>query len=134
MENKFNFSRRVVDHRVPYDLNFAINQPTFTQGWKESYKQRWIGSLIKTYGLYAGFAACFVAIIGVYFDGIWRENRPLSHQSASFSGKNSRTLHFLRNYRNENTDLGNWNHNFACFEKDPNCGRDFTWALKTQKE
>ena len=128
MDQRFNYSRRVVDHRVTYDLNYSINKPSFAQGWKEAYKQRLLGNLMKSYGLYACFTALTTALIVSYADALWRENKPLSHQSTGFTSSGNRTFHFMKNHKNRLSDLGNWNHNFACFEKDPNCARDFDWV------
>jgi hypothetical protein len=116
-----------VDHRIPYDLNYSINRPAFTQGWKEAYKQRFIGNMIKGYGLYISGAVVLLGIFGSYADALYRESKPLSHQSAAFTGGKTvgRSVHFQREYKNKMNDLGDWNHNFACFEKEPNCGKDF---------
>lgn len=130
MESRFNLARKMADHRTPYDLNYAINRPPFAQGWKAAYKQKWLGILMKAYGLYGSFAVVVFSLTGIYLDALWREKKPLSHQSAAFKGENNRTAHFLRHHKNKNDDLGNWNHNFACYEKDPYCGRDFDWVYK----
>lgn len=44
--DKYNFSRRVVDHRVPYDLNHAINKPYFSLPWLQATKKRMVGRLV----------------------------------------------------------------------------------------
>lgn len=50
MENffidKYNFSRRVVDHRIPHDFNHAMNQPYFTRPWMMAWRQNFIGKFL----------------------------------------------------------------------------------------
>lgn len=119
------YSRKVADHRVPYDFNYAINKPAFSHGWRDAYKQKWIGIMIKSYALYGSFAVAGFVLVGIYFDSLWRESNPLSHQSSAFKSENNPTVHFLRHHKNKVDNLGNWNHNFSCYENDPDCGKDF---------
>ena len=122
-----------MDHRVPFDLNYAINRSTFDQGWKHAYKQKFIGNMIKNYGIQACFASCLISVVVSYLDAHWRaETKPRTHQSAAFSLPRSPTNLFLAHHKNKLEDLGNWNHNFACFDKDPLCGRDFDWVKKKE--
>lgn len=135
MDQRFNFSRRMVDHRVYYDLNYAINRPAFTPGWKTAHVQRFIGNMLKAYGLYVSSAAIVIGLIGAYVDASYREYAPESHQSMAYNGGRTtgRSVYFLRNYKNQLNDLGDWNHNFACFEKETNCGKDFDLVSVVKK-
>lgn len=41
--DKYNFSRRVVDHRAPFDVNYAINQGPWSKGWRLTTKNIFLG-------------------------------------------------------------------------------------------
>ncbi len=41
--DKYNFSRRVVDHRKPFDFNLAINKAPWSKGWRLTKKNMFLG-------------------------------------------------------------------------------------------
>ena len=55
--------------------------------------------------------------------------QPEHQQSKNFMVEytNHPGLNYIYNHDNKFTDKGRWNHNFYCWEKDKNCGRDFDW-------
>ncbi|KRX06530.1 hypothetical protein PPERSA_05143 [Pseudocohnilembus persalinus] len=121
--NRYNFSRRVVDHRQPYDLNHAINKAPLTPEWYKSTKQRFISKFVQSFAVYS---AC-IGVFAVFGLGVWdayaREGT--DNPSVLFHPKQQWGQNYLWNHKNADTDLGKWNHNFYCWERSPNCGRDF---------
>lgn len=72
------------------------------------------------------YSACF----GVFFvfgvglvDAYCRDKT--ENKSALFASRHQWGQRFIWNHKNADTDLGRWNHNFFCFEREPGCGRDF---------
>ncbi|EGR32256.1 hypothetical protein IMG5_091050 [Ichthyophthirius multifiliis] len=124
--DRYNFSRRVVDHRVPFDLNYSINQPKGSQLWWKAYKQKQIGNFLNLTGL---VYATYGVGIGLLLLGIdaWVRSKVYgdSHKSRLDVSRQPYGHVFYENYRNQGTKLGRWNHNFFCFEKQPGCGQDF---------
>jgi len=68
-------------------------------------------------------------------DAIYRYYVYPPHQQSKFlivDYKNQPGLNYIYNHENKVSSKGRWNHNFYCWEKDKNCGKDFDW-LEIQK-
>lgn len=129
--SRYNFSRRVVDHRMYYDFNYALNKPILSKAWWGTAKNRLIGSIVNSFGPYVSGGVLIVGGILVTIDTVWRMNTP--HESHISQGYFTPTQNFF-NYNNDfNSSKGKWNHNFACWENDKNCGRDYDWIKKTKE-
>ncbi|KAL4506758.1 hypothetical protein ABPG72_001179 [Tetrahymena utriculariae] len=123
--DRYNFSRRVVDHRQPYDLNFSINSPVGSRVWFKAWKQKAIGNFLNLVGVHYAFYGAGFCILFIVADAWGREKYAQPYKSQILHGRQPYGHTFVQNYRNQATDLGRWNHNFACYEKQPGCGRDF---------
>jgi len=132
---KFNFSRRMVDHRIPYDFNFSINKPILTKPWLGSAKQRFLGSMMYYFGAYFSGGALVIAVTGAFLDAIWRQNRDSKDvkNSILFEPEPTYGERYVFNNKNKSTNLGKWNHNFSCFEGERFCGRDYNWIKKPKE-
>ena len=71
--NRYNFSRRVVDHRQPYDLNFSINKPVGSGLWFKAWKQRIIGNFLNTIGTHFAVYGTLAALTFLIGDAWYRE-------------------------------------------------------------
>jgi len=134
--NKYNFSRRAIDHRVPHDLNYAINSPVMSKAWLGKAKQRMIGSLIYYFGAYVSGAAIVICTTGVLADAYLRRNKSDVKQSIVYEQRwSTPTERYLFGHKNKTgEDLGTWNHNFNCWSNEKNCGRDFNWYRKPESQ
>jgi len=132
--NRYNYSRRVVDHRWHHDFNYAQNKAPLTKAWLGSAKQRMIGSIMYFFGAYASGVAIVICGVGVTIDAYYRYNKPGVRPSVvNEPPKTSVGTEFLLNHGNRDRNLGTWNHNFNCWSNSKNCGRDFDWYRKTEK-
>ena len=125
--DKFNFSRRVVDHRRPHDLNHAENRPVFNSLWYKALKQRSITKYVRDLPLFSSMYLPFILGLIVIGDSYYREyfndgSQPVSRLTEPnvFWGPK-----YVLHRGNEDSDLGRWNTVFYCWEKEKNCGRDF---------
>ena len=50
--DRYNFSRRVVDHRRPYDFNYAINQVNQPNKFFSAFSNKLKGNMIHYFGIY----------------------------------------------------------------------------------
>jgi len=115
----------MVDHRVPYDLNYAINKRQFSKPWRFAMKHLWIPKIIEQWPILTSIYIPFVAFFILIADAEIRE-RTQGSKAISYRNKEKiRNLEYIINHDNKNVDTGRWNHNFSCWENDPECGRDF---------
>jgi len=130
--SRYNFSRRVIDHRVPHDLNFAVNSPVMSKAWLGKAKQRMIGSLIYYFGAYVSGAAIVISFTGVLAEAYLRPSdlKPSIVTAPRFTTPTEKFL--FQNKNKTNQDLGYWNHNFSCWSSEKNCGRDLNWYRKPE--
>lgn len=127
---KYNFSRRVVDHRIPYDLNHASTS-TNLKIFYGSWKQKVIANFLGHFGPFVTVWSV-VVVGGFVFYDLYHQRSLLDGQYVPSAARDSNLvgMNYIGNRGNMKTDLGRWNHNFACFERQPNCGRDFDWIYK----
>ena len=71
--DRYNFSRRVVDHRIPYDLNYAINKPVLSRSWISAWKNKWINNLTHNFAIYGSLFICGLAFVAASWDMSHRE-------------------------------------------------------------
>ncbi len=134
-ENKFifgvNFTRKSVDHRLPYDFNYALNQSQLSRPWLKAAKTRFVGQMIRGWGLNFSALAICGAVVLAFADAYYRDAYyPPSQGSRFFNPGENLGEKFVFNHKNVRKDTGKWNHLFSCWEKDANCGRDFDWVKK----
>jgi hypothetical protein len=69
--------------------------------------------------------------ITIYTDTLNSINNNRGRLQATYS----KIPHFkyLNHVNNKTDDLGHWNHNFNCFEKEENCGRDIGLTFMTKQ-
>jgi hypothetical protein len=127
---RYNFSRRVVDHRQHYDLNYSINRPILSKAWLGSAKNRFIGSIVYYFGAYVSGAALLIGASIVTIDALYRHYTNHPNQNLLFSAKRISSERFVYSRHDRTSELGKWNHNFNCWENEKNCGRDFDWIRK----
>ena len=127
----YNFSRRVVDHRVHHDLNYAINKPWYTRAWLGSAKQRYIGTLVHYFGIYMSGSIIVIGGVVIALTGYVRSKKTDGNRGLHWIYNTPRYgENFLLNRNNAQKDTGKWNYLFACYENERNCGRDFDWIRK----
>lgn len=120
----------MVDHRQLHDLNYARNEPVFTRGWYAATKNRLIGSLVGSFGVYVSGGALVFAMVVAYSDSIYRYLTNDKYQS-QLSNPNQLPAEKYLNFANDRTvNTGRWLHNFGCWENEKNCGRDYDWIKK----
>lgn len=85
--DRYNFSRRVVDHRQPYDLNFSINKPVGSLLWIKAFKQRVIGNFLNTIGTHYAFYGSMFALTLVIIDAWNREKYDQPFKSQLLHGR-----------------------------------------------
>ena len=49
---RYNFSRRVVDHRKPFDFNYAINQSSNPNKFFGAFSNKVKGNMVHYFGIY----------------------------------------------------------------------------------
>ena len=85
------------------------------------------------FGVYTAFAALGLTTTILFIDAWYREltkEKTGVKGSLLFQPQPSYAERYIFNHNNQTTDLGKWNHNFGCFSKDKNCGRDYDWIKK----
>lgn len=112
--DRYNFSRRVVDHRIPHDLNHAVNQNPLTPLWYKATKQRFISRMVQNFSMYTACYGVFLCFGFGLLDAYLREDT--ENTSALFHSRQQWGQRFIWNHKNADTDLGRWNHNFYCWE------------------
>ena len=87
--------------------------------------------MIRSWGLqFAAFAisgTLMLAFADAYYRDLYYEQ---SQKSRFFSPSENLGEKFVFNDKNKRTEMGRWNHLFACWENEPYCGRDFDWVKK----
>ncbi len=123
---RYNWDRRMIDHRVPFDFHFDINKPVFSTEWARGFKQKWLGNFFNAWALYATLAAFGVNVIGVYADWAYRRyyTPHIGHPLDKHISPDPHAA-YIHNHSNRVNPKGEWNHNFYCWSNEPNCGRDF---------
>ncbi len=69
----YNFSRRVVDHRIPHDFNYSINKPVLSQPWARAIKHKFIGKFLSSFSIYLAVYGVFAAYSLILADAFYRE-------------------------------------------------------------
>jgi hypothetical protein len=127
--SRYNFSRRLIDHRVHADFA-SDTHISFSPGWFQLHKQRITAFAIENPGLLYSMTA-LMAVFTIPFIDYWVKQRlyPEGDKRRSQLERNERGSTSAEKYlmtKNDHTvDLGKWNTLFRCWEKSPNCGRDF---------
>ncbi|CAK92882.1 unnamed protein product (macronuclear) [Paramecium tetraurelia] len=116
---KYNFSRRVINHRVPIDFNHGITQNPFDFVWRSSFRNLLVSNLIRNMSMWYCGAAFVIGIAINEFQNYRRQGHAFT------TPKTQPYLNYVTNSRNKHANLGRWNGNFACWENEPLCGRDF---------
>eukprot|EP01016_Furgasonia_blochmanni_P005115 TRINITY_DN11988_c0_g1_i1.p2 TRINITY_DN11988_c0_g1~~TRINITY_DN11988_c0_g1_i1.p2 ORF type:complete len:184 (-),score=35.48 TRINITY_DN11988_c0_g1_i1:763-1314(-) len=123
---RYNALRRMVDHRNYYDFNYSANYPILSRPWLTAIKQRAFSNLIYFFGGYYSAYSISFGISLIMLDAWIRGDRAdpnlrgqLNNPTKPYNEK------FLYARGDRTVDKGRWNHNFQCWEKEPNCGRDF---------
>lgn len=134
--DKYNFSRRVVDHRIPYDFHYSINHPILSNSWRLAWKQRVMGNILYTFGIYvSGFCATAIPLF-VLADGFYRyaTEEDAGRHGNALAPKQQYGERFIMNHKNQISGKGRWNYTHFCWENEPNCGKDFDWVKKENKD
>ena len=115
---RYNYSRRMVDHRRYFDQGSEIN----TNKWNARYfafqKQRFIGHAIENLGVFYGVvctcATVLIPVVDVYVrEYLYPEGSPNRSQLTRLGRGSTAPLDYLF-YKNDHTvDKGRWNHNFS---------------------
>ena len=124
VNKNYNYAGRMTDHRQCYDFNYAINQPVLSRVWLMARKKKFLGGLMDNFGMYYCAAAFIFSISTIIICVIRDENRPRHYKGVLSNPILGHGKMYLHNNRRDSLNLGNWNHNFHCWENTPNCGRD----------
>lgn len=123
---KYNLNRRLADHRVPKDFNSGINKPSLTRAWFKSYSNKVLYEFFYMPGLFMCLGACASAFAYCSFDYMLNNHHTNDDDRGRLQATYSQMPNFkyINHVNNHDDHLGKWNHNFECFENEPNCGRD----------
>lgn len=130
---RYNFSRRMVDHRVAKDFGSGQDQPFFTPSFFHAKKSWAIKIMFNYFGYTLSIVGLGIVTIST-FTAHRRDKDPLERRRSLMSNNDRLppAIQFLERM-GDPEKFGKWNYVFGCYENTTGCGRDFDLYEKENK-